>query len=322
MAYIVTEAFARYIITTNAPTIEVFSMQDTLSTPGGANAVGITVNGTPQGDGFDLGSTLGVVESKVWVLPAGTNTIELIAGQNYLRPNSTIGSTPNLMYRIPFGYTQSVVAPTAPAKRILLVTDSIFSGPFVNAGPNQAGVFQAVSMLIRKNALASGGGAFAGAHVTMLGADGLTLQHIAFDAGTITATVALWVSEMDGTVANEIVITLGTNDYGAVQDSAATFQTQLGNLLDAVHTALPAVTVVLVTPITRGTETANTAGSTLPDFRTAEATVQSTRGAYCSIQAGPGIVSAFSDYNIDHLHLNTNGMSVLEAGLRTALGYT
>lgn len=316
LAYTLREAFARYVISTNAPNIEVFSLQDTLSVPGGANATGILVNGAPQGSGLQMGATMGVLFSQTYQLPGGTNTVEMIDGMNYARTNGAgqiIGGTPNIKYRIPYGFTQSVTTPTTPAKRILLVGDSIWGLDIPASSSNPAAPYEAFSPLVRKNALASSSGTFAGASVISSQVDGGRLDDIAVDSPTITATVAKWVSQLDGTSANEVAIQLGTNDG----ITAAAFGTELGNLLDAFHTADATATVLIISPYTRVSPAsdANNVG-----YRSQEVTVCAARSSYCTYRTGAGVLGS-GNMAVDGVHPLLAGVVNAEADFRLGANY-
>lgn len=321
--YTLRESNARYVFTTDATTIDIYAMQDTTSVPGGFNSIGLYVNGVAQGSGMQLGATMGVETKQTFAISGGgSHTIEIVDGPAYARagiPTPNTGGTPVRAFSLPQGATFNLTSPSAPSKRIVVVSDSILSGASVASG---SGVYQGPAMLMRANALASVSGAFAGAHLINASAAGRQLRDLANTGPLVTSTVASLVAQCDGTVANLIVIMLGTNDYAA-NVSAATYQTQLASLVDAIHTALPSVSVLLYAPIARvapAIETANGAGSTLDDFRTAMSTVQSTRSAYCSFRNGKTAVTS-SNMATDGVHPLAAGMIEIEADQRIAVGY-
>lgn len=312
------------MVTTNAATIDITSLQDTLSIPTGFNATGLLVDGVAQGSGQQLGVTQGVEQTFRYTLDGFSHTVEIVEGPAYARgnaPSENVGSTPVLRFAVPTAASVVITSPSAPPKRLLVLGDSIWLGATLSSG---CGAYVSPAMVMRSNIFASSTGTFGGARLINDSIAGGRLNDIAIDAGTITATVARIVSQMDGTVANGILITLGTNDYAAGL-LAATYQTQLGNLLDAIHVALPSAKVFLYGPISRvapATEAANGAGSTLGDFRTAMSTVQSTRSGYVSYRSGSGVVTSPTNYAADGVHPgNSAGMSQIEVDARILIGY-
>lgn len=315
------EAFSRYVITTNAASIKVRSLTDVAPFAGGYNSTGLLVNGTPQGNGSQLG-TQGSTLDTTYTLPGGSVTLQLIDGPASGQPSAPpVRYTPILYYWLPKGSSHSVTSPTAPSKRIVDLGDSIQNGAFVDAGPNQASAYQAIPVLIRANAAASGSGTFAGASVTSQSSGGRRLSDEAGSAGLRTASISRLTSELDGTVANLLIVTLGVNDYiGGT--SAATTESDVGTWIDEIHTALPSLTIVLVSMLIRSNEgAANAGGSTPPQCRTALSNVSAARSSYCKYVDGLTLIPAVNAtyFNADNLHLTTFGQSTYESNLRAAL---
>ncbi len=129
------------------------------------NTTGILVDGVEQGDGAQLGTTIGKTTDWTYSLSAGTKTLELVDGGSYDAgaPGPPFRGTPIMAYSVPSGSSVSVVAPAPPTERIVGYGDSIISGLIVSTGPRQSSVYQSPVMLMRKNALASSSGPFAGA---------------------------------------------------------------------------------------------------------------------------------------------------------------
>lgn len=313
------EGFSRYVIQTNAPSITVHSLTDLVSFAGGYNSTGLVVNGTVQGNGSQLGAT-GTTTDTIYSLPAGTNTLELIDGPCGETAVNTppIRYTPVLSYQLPHGSSHSVTTPTAPTKRIVLLTDSIGGGAFTDAGPNQASVYQAWPILMRKNALASGSGTFAGAHVTYAGTGGRMWRDEALDSTAITASIARLTAQLDGTSANLLIVAMLTNDHG-FGTTAANLQTWVGNWADAVNAAFPSLKIVIVSATHKASEGANAGGSTLAQMATSLQNVVTARSAYMVFVSGLGLVTYPTNFAADNLHLKTAGMTEYEVNLRAAL---
>jgi hypothetical protein len=257
-------------------------------------------------------------------LGAGTKTLEFINGP---AADHSFGGTQRsvqiLGVRIPKSAAFSVVAPSAPTKRILAKGTSITVGQAASSGANRSTTYQGTFMLMRANALASVSGPFAGAHLSVDAAGSGQWFDIAGDAGKRTAAVARIVAHMDGTLLNLIIFDgYETNDYGSAAWSAAALETGVGALIDAIHTALPLTTILLVTATTRINEgNVNGAGSNLPNYRTGIINVQSTRSAYSTLVNGPSLVTFPTNMMPDGLHLTTTGQAEKETNLRPFVGY-
>ena len=123
---------------------------------------------------------------------------------------------------------------------------------------------------------------------------------------------------MDGSSSNTLIIALGTNDYGLPKCSAADFETYYADLLVAINAARPTITIKCLTPYDRGTETANSYGNTLDDYRTAISNAASGKG-YASVVSGKSILTVPTDFNTDVLHPTTAGHSKLYTALSGSL---
>lgn len=322
MPYTARESFSRYVIITDATQITVRSLTDLVSFSGGYNSTGLLVNGVPQGNGSQLSAT-GTTTDTVYSLPPGTNTLELIDGPcGETAVNAPpIRYTPVLSYWLPHGSSHSVVVPSAPANRIVDLGDSLTQGAFPDAGPNQASVYQAFTMLMRANALASSSGTFAGAHVFVAGSGGRQLEEECGTAGAITASIARLQRQLDGTSANLLIFAMQVNDWGQGV-TAATMQTHAGSWVDAVHAQFPALKIVLQSMLIGVSEVgANSGGSTKPQCRTALSNVAAARAPYCFYIDGLTLVpnNSAAYFAADKIHLTTLGMSTVEANRRAAL---
>ncbi len=318
--YTQSEAFCRYVIQTDSLFIVTNSLSDGVISSG-YNATGLIVDGVNVENGQQITQN-GVIQSKAYPLAAGTKTIQMVIGPDAVVTTGTlpVRGIPVTGYSLQQGASHTIVAPTAPAKRIVVLSDSLSMGFIPNTGPNQASVFQAWPVLMRVNALASGAGTFAGAHLIAAGYGGARWADFSNTAPKVTTSVANMVQWLDGTGSNILIAALGLNDWGSGV-SAASLQTNLATWADAFHTALPAVNIVFVTPVTTVNETnVNAGGSTLPQIRTAIGAVQAARAAYISLVAGPPLVTYPTNFYTDQTHLITPGMIQYEANLRAAMG--
>jgi len=152
------------------------------------------------------------------------------------------------------------------------------------------------------------------------GVGGRAWFNVCHNAGAINAAIAEIIQEVDGTGTNQIWFALGTNDYGLSLWTAAAMQTALGTFIDALHAALPTVTIFLATPIPRVPETANAVGSTLPNYRTAIANVQATRAAYCTLVDGTTLCTT-GLLNTDNVHPTQVGHAYMQQKIQPILGY-
>lgn len=154
----------------------------------------------------------------------------------------------------------STIAQTAPARRVVILGDSIATG-FLATNPTT----ESWPMLIRD------AGVWA---TTNHSGGGWRLSTFASSAPNIAALIALLTPCFDGTISNALWVALGYND-ASDQLGAATYQTYLANLVDAVHAALPGVQIICQSPITADTETFGSV--TLTQYRTAVSTVCAAR---------------------------------------------
>lgn len=339
ISYTQSESFCRYLVQTDSDFIILRALSDllVLSTdagqPPGYNAVGLKVNGVKQSNGLVM-TAKDQIQTLFFPLPAGTNDLELIFGPAGIGQTATpppVGvpfpptnplkrSVPILSYDLQQGATNVVTSPSAPAKRIVILADSIAQGAFVGSGPNQAAPYQAWPILMRENALVSGSGSFAGAHLINAGYSGQRFEDEDNSGALITASVNRITQWLDGTVDNILIVALGTNDWGQ-QLGAATVETNLTDWDDAMFVAFPTLHIVYVTPTTRVNENnINLSGSTLPDIRTAIANVAAASSGIRTLIDGPPLVTYPTNYASDLVHLNTAGMAQYEVNLRAALG--
>jgi lysophospholipase L1-like esterase len=229
-------------------------------------------------------------------LSAGNKTIEIVAGAQ--SGGGVIGTYPAVVY---FSNAALVTEspPTAPGNRVLIYGDSIAVGDSSTYLTQQAW-----SVLLRQ---------YVPVVVEAFGSRGLKTDGV--DA---TARQA-FVDRVASLSPSSIWLAIGTNDYGLNLWSAAAFGTAYADLLDKLHTALPAATIYAQTPLSRTTETANGSGSTLGDYRTQIATAQSTRSAYCQLIDGTAIMTTAS-LAADGVHPTIAGHALYASYVKTAMG--
>ena len=142
------------------------------------------------------------------------------------------------------------------------------------------------------------------------------------DASDSTARAA-FVAKVAAASPSAVWLAIGTNDYGLNKWTAANFGTAYAALLDDLHTALPSATIYCQTPLTRfspASEAANGSGSTLGNYRTQIATAQAARSSYCTLVAGPNVITDSALMNTDGIHPLATGHATIYAAVKTALG--
>lgn len=312
------ESFSRYVITTDANRIIVKSLTDLVSFTGGYNSTGLLVNGAQQGNGSQLGAQ-GSQFDVAFSLPGGTNTLELIDGPCGVDVAGVPPTryTPIMSYQIPTSASHSVTTPTAPAKRIVFLSDSRSQGAFTDSGTHQASVYEANSILMRINAAASGSGAFAGAQVLVAGSGGRGWQDEGGSGAAITASLARLASQLDGTGTNLLIMDLGTNDWG-LGVPAATIQATVTAWGTAFKAAHPTASCVCIGPTHRsGDGNPNAGGATLAQIDVAISAGCATNSIPYS--SGFGFVTYPTNMSADLLHFKTAGMTEWEVECRAFL---
>lgn len=138
---------------------------------------------------------------------------------------------------------------------------------------------------------------------------------------SIDDLAARLVELVAGVPTREIWLAIGTNDYGLNLGSAATYQTALGNLCDAINALDSGATVYLQSPLNRTTETANSFGNTLGDYRTAAATVAAARSGFVTYVDGDGLLNPATDL-ADGIHPTTAGHAKYAGKVFRQFGFT
>lgn len=149
---------------------------------------------------------------------------------------------------------------------------------------------------------------------------------------TTYTTIATLVASIQSMNPTHVWLAIGTNDYGLTDGShipdswtPTTFQTQYTNLLEALYTAMPTVPVYAQTPVVRSVETANHAGFTCPQFRTAIANAVTAANAAEGTTFATlvdGTATSFmpsSGLSADGIHPSTTGHAAIAAGVLAIL---
>lgn len=238
---------------------------------------------------------------KTIILPSGTKTIQIIEEGTSIPSGTTMLGT--YITSILSNGTTNTIDSSEPANRRTFLCDSI------GVGASATYMFDGWTTLFRQ----------AGEAVNHYGWGYNSIFDIASTAEKRTATVSFIDSLMDGSSTNTLIIALGTNDYGIPKCSAADFQTYYAALLTAINAARPDIVIKCLTPYDRGTETANSYGNTLGDYRTAITNAASGK-AYASVVDGDsGILTVPTDFNTDQLHPLTTGHAKLYTALSGSL---
>jgi len=136
--------------------------------------------------------------------------------------------------------------------------------------------------------------------------------------GANLATLIQQAAATTGATTVYVLFQIGRNDYSYYGSTATHTPAQVGTLLQACVTALPAGYLkVISTPIPQTVETANGGGFTLGNYRTQEAAVTGTN---VTILDGTsyGIITGTDLY--DGVHLKVSGVTKNVNGVKAALG--
>lgn len=252
---------SRARLTTDATSITVVGYTTIFSTTPAVAKLGVRIDGVDyttlafSSDGSQTFNLTG--------LPAGSKQIEVITGAQE-RPSSTILGSYITSIAANNGTFSRVQNPTA-SNRLVVIGDSIANG-YLATNPTLQGWAALLRSTYAGNVMVEG-----------VGYGALN------DYCDTAPHQAAFVSRIAGYAPSKIWLALGTNDYGLNAQSAAGFGTQYASLLDALHTALPGVTIYCQKPIPRTTETANTFGNTLDNYRSQIVTAVSTRTGFSKL---------------------------------------
>jgi lysophospholipase L1-like esterase len=290
-----TSPFAHVDFTTTATSLILNSYNDIYSNYPTYTELGVYVDGV-----FNQRVQPGALGAKAnaIALSAGSKTVSIVNGLQS-RPSSSVIGT--FVTKVTANAVLTPVTP-APANRVLVYGDSISVGGNATVSSQEAW-----AMIVRAayypNSLAVEGWGFR------------ALKNDCADAAARDAFVAKVVAYNPA----RLWIAIGTNDYGiGGMWSAANFGTAYAALLDDLNAALPSLSIFCQTPILRTTETANTYGSTLGDYRTQIGTAVGTRGSFCTLVDGTAFMTTAS--LADGVHPTTAGHALYADAVKTALG--
>jgi lysophospholipase L1-like esterase len=303
-AYYYTSDNCRTIWITDATSVNVASYSTMYGVGGGIPYATVSI----RVDGADYATkTCTAVSSTLnFTLPAGTKTVEVVAGiQGYsgAQPYGTFLVSVDWLG----GTVATIQAPTVAANRIVLDGDSIAVGEAASVPE-----LQGWTALV-KNSRGNGS-------LVNLGYASKALVHVANGTTLTNATVAKLVA----LAAPYYYLALGTNDFGAGggfgQWSAANFGTAYGNVLTGLHAGLPNAIVYCQTPLVRSNEAANGYSNTLGDYRAAIATAVAARSSYAKLIDGAAILTVADLNATDGLHPTTAGHAKYAAYVLGVLG--
>lgn len=207
-------------------------------------------------------------------------------------------------FRVDAGATVSLVSPSAPTNRLVVVGDSIVSG--IDAVPASQHCF---ATQLRRSQSSDW-------NITFDSSRSRALHSFSGDLNGLGNDIA---ARCNGTAQNVVLWELGTNDYGDDQ-TASSYQTNLETVLDAINAADTSIEVLLLTLLTRDEEgVANGAGDTPEDFRTAQSNVQAARSSWVTLIDGPASVTHPTNFHSDGLHPNNAGHDELQTAVEDAL---
>lgn len=224
-------------------------------------------------------------------------------------PQNIISGTPNPTPRPGGTWVQSISTPrgsnpvftraTAPLRRCVVVGDSIANGY--------------ISTTFGINGWTAQARATYPGRLTVLGWGGMQLNHWASVLSTLASTIA---TACDGTVRNDLIFALGTNDV--INGTSASFgASQLAVLQDPALAAVIGLHVYVLSPIPLTGE-----GATMTALRAACAANATTVGGTLIVGTGLGLTPpASSDYNGDGIHPTDAGHTKIATGVRSAVGW-
>ena len=135
----------------------------------------------------------------------------------------------------------------------------------------------------------------------------------------VTATYAGYVATTYTDQYKYVLLTLGVNDTLGGLPVEATFKTDYAKVLDDIHSALPAATVLVALPWARDrTADCATVSGWIAD-------VISTRADFAAVAIDEAVLIENGDngvtYTDDGVHPNAAGIAVLAPAWKTAMGY-
>jgi lysophospholipase L1-like esterase len=302
-------------IVTNAPLMSVEMAG--VGAGGSYAAIEVQVNGAHQA--LVTANGVDTTQSYDVVLPAGDKTVTLIEpGQtNPTAPAVDVHCGMVVSVAVPPTNTLTIVPPSAVEHRLVTLGNSITTGGNASNLARYGWV-----ALVRANYPTSGTG---GITNESWGFRSLLEDWLA--GGNSMVPLAIHLAALcDGTISNTILDLLGTNDYAwaPAAQSAANFRARKASLFTEIRARTNA-RIIVIGPIARvapASETANSFGDTLGDYRTADSdAVIDANIPDCEYHDGSGFVRA-TNYNADGVHLTDAGHAELAVNVQLTLGRT
>lgn len=304
--YYQSSTFARAIFDTSARWVDAGLQTNSFSSSPANAVVGILVNGSPAyscpAPSADGAGTVGIL------LPPGAKRVEIISSTQFkTTPN---GNTMYATYLVSAEFkdakggnaVSATLVPPSSANRLVIYGDSIAAGASASIPP--LGGWAA-----RLKAAWQGS--------VLVDAFGYSrFQERASSSGLRAA----FATRMTGFSPSKLYLAIGTNDYGIPGSwNAADFGAAYADVLDRIHTIAPTLPIYCQSPLSRGTaDEANSAGSTLANYRTQIETAANARSSYCTYIHGPDIMTA-AGLSADDLHPSTAGHATLFAAISAIL---
>lgn len=222
-------------------------------------------------------------------LGTGLHSFDIVEAGNY-DPNPA-----NTTFTTVYSVTGSVALQTrtAPSTKVAMYGDSITHG-VVLTRPLRDGVTAKVRQMMPQ---------------AWVGMDAIAGRASGSDVpATLAANLAAMLS---GATTKVVVDLMGYNDYGGPSGtvSAATFQSNMTAIYTAIIAAIPTVSIIALGPIVAGVETANGAGATLDNIRSAKAAAAAAVGAGVTYtNAKTWITTAETS---DLIHPNAAGSAII-----------
>lgn len=276
--------FAHFIFTTNATSVTIGGTTSIYTSYPQFSHLGVRVNGVNQSP--LVFTTNGSQSFTVSLGAAGTTrTVEIISGAQSKPSGTVIGS---FIDSVTYANTASfsVTTPTTQTNRILVYGDSIAAG-----GNATNPEIETYTPLLRNTY-------------------GFSVMNEAwgyralYDDTNTSGLRSTFISRIAGYAPATIWLAIGTNDYGLSKQNATNFGTAYAATLDDLHTALPSARIICQTPIVRSSESANSFGNTLGDYRNQISTVCNAR-QWTTLVDGSAFLT-ISDLE-DGVHPSTSG---------------
>ena len=249
-----TSEFARYVINTNTTKLALEITSNLAAVYDSGAYISIRVNGVNYTDIY-VSSRNNILIYNI-TLPEGDKYVEITNGMQSLQ-----GLTPPLQGT----WVRSIYFPSnsyVTENRTITLPKLVIYGDSI-AGVPTTPPFHAWTVLLRNNSKFD---------VTTYAYGWRSLQNDYANVG-----VSNIVNNISKISPDYVYLAIGTNDYGLNGQNSTNFGIEYGELIDALHVALPNTVIFTQTPINRSTETANSFGNTLQDYRDQIITLSSSR---------------------------------------------